>query len=145
MAKDVKGAPAQDTAAQPQQFQPATEDSKIFGAISYVFGFLIAIIIYLLKKEDRYVRFHAAQAILFDICIMVASVVLAVAMIGIFFVVGIATGGIGFILFPILWVGMIGYAFILFIARLYFAYRAYKGNAFQLPIVGPQAAKMAAG
>ena len=129
----------------PVQQQSTSEDGKIFAAISYVFGLLIAIIIYLLKKEDRYVRFHAAQAILFDICVMVISVVLAVAMIAIFFVVGIATGGIGFILFPILWLGMIGYAFILLLARLYFAYQAYKGKEFQLPIIGPQAAKMASG
>jgi uncharacterized membrane protein len=35
----------------------------VFAAIAYIFGLLIAVIMFLVKKEDKYVAYHAAQAI----------------------------------------------------------------------------------
>ncbi len=119
-------------------------DSRIFAAIPYVLGILIAIIVYFVKKEDPYVRFHAMQAILFDIVVMAASF----AVFGILFVAAFALGlgtGIGFFAgFWVIWLGIMGFSVAVFLIELFLAYKAYTDPGFRLPIIGKQAEKMAA-
>jgi uncharacterized membrane protein len=145
MPKDFSGATAQESFA-PSSEEGLKDESRLFGAISYVFGVFIAIIIYLLKKDDGYVRFHAAQAILFDISLMVVSIAMFALMFVLMIVAGIATMGIGFILgFWVLWLAVMVVALGAFLVRLYFAFMAYSGKRFKLPLIGVHAANIAAG
>ncbi|MDX2066717.1 MAG: DUF4870 domain-containing protein [Fimbriimonadaceae bacterium] len=85
-------------------------------------GIISALVIYLLKKESPFVRYHAKQQILFQVAVVI------VAFIG--FLLTFALVGI-----PILMVLGI-YAIVMPIIA---AINAYKGEYYALPIVGKMA------
>jgi len=134
-----------ETSGPGTQGPAVSDDDKVFAAISYVLSWLIALIVYLVKKESPYVRFHALQALMFDIVMMVVGLVFIGALIVLLVVFGVATGGIGFLPgFLLFYIIAAVYGVALFVVRLYFAYRAYRGDKLMLPILGAQAEKMSA-
>ncbi len=122
------------------------DESRLIAAISYIFGVFVAVIIFLLRKDDRFVKFHAAQAIMVDLAVMGISI--GAVVIGIAFTVaaGIATAGIGFFLgFWFVWLMLMLFALLVFAMRLFLAFQAFSGKKFGLPIIGAQAQKIASG
>ncbi len=107
---------------------PSKKDSTILAALSYALGLVVSLIIYLLEKEDKWVRFNALQALCFDLAFSaVFFAVFAVA-----WIFAIITLGIGIIcVFPVFLIAPLA-----FILRLWWAYRALKGDYFELPIIG---------
>lgn len=93
------------------------DDSKLMAAISYVW--IIGLILYLTKKDDAYVRFHAMQSILMGV---VAGVVIGALMVVL----------IGFLLFPLY-----------FLYVLFCAYKAYQGEKYMVPVLGKYAEQYA--
>ncbi|MCI0503688.1 hypothetical protein L0Y65_03165 [Candidatus Micrarchaeota archaeon] len=101
-----------------------SNDSKVWAALCYVFPILMFIIVYLTdKKKDKFVFFHAWQSLLAGLAGWVISMVLAVV-----------TFGIGSLCFPLYW-----------LVLLYFAYQAYMGQKFVLPVIGEFAEKQMSG
>jgi uncharacterized membrane protein len=95
-------------------------DSKLWAALCWVFAPLVGIIVLVTdKKNDKFVLFHAYQSI-------VAAIGLWVAMM----VISVVTLGFGFLCWPLIW-----------LAFLFFAYKAYQGEKFSLPVVGDFAEK----
>lgn len=88
-------------------------------ALSYVFGWLSGVIIFLIEK-DSYVRFHAMQSI---ITFGILSVVMMVPI-------------IGWMLSPLLMI----LAFVLWVLLII---KAYQGEKYKLPVVGDFAQKQA--
>jgi len=114
----------------------AQEQDTAFAAISYVLGLWIAIIIYIVKK-DKFNRFHALQAIIFDIAIMIIDLVVFGVLIALIFVLGIFTAGIGFIPgFLVFYILVFAIGILNFAIRLFLAYKAYKGEMFRMPVIG---------
>ncbi len=116
------------------------KDSKALGALAYLpFGqLIIPILIYILTKNDKYVRFHALNAIGFQLLMMVVGVIVFIVyFISIFASVILAavTGGLGILILPIIWIFIMGVIFGSFALSIYFMYLAYKGKAFNIPIV----------
>lgn len=101
-----------------------SQDSKVWGALCYVFPILMFIIVYVMedKKKDKFVLFHAYQ-----------SLFAAIALWAIAMVVAVVTLGIGALCFPLAW-----------LVFLYFAYQAYLGQKFLLPMIGEYAEKQVA-
>ncbi len=121
-------------------------DSNAFAALSYLFGIVIALVIYFVKKEDPFVRYHAMQAILLDIVVMAASFALSGLLLIGTFALGFANPALGFFaMFWGIWLGLMAFAGIVFLIKLFFAYKAYTGSRFKLPLLGREAEKMAAG
>jgi uncharacterized membrane protein len=121
-----------------------SDESKLFSAIAYILGTLIAIIIFFLKKDDKFTRFHAVQSILLDISVMVLGFTIMVLGFIALIALGMATMGVGFFVgFWILWLIFMVGAVCLFALRLFLAYKAYKGEMIQLPIIGKQASNIA--
>jgi uncharacterized membrane protein len=128
-------------------FKPAEKDSNLIAAISCFFGSWIALVIYLLKKDDPFVRFWSLQAFLFDICagaimlfLYILTYVLIIAIFALGAVVAAFTGGLGGIISffaPFLGIGMI---FLLlgayFLFKLYLAYLAFNSQVYRIPYVG---------
>lgn len=108
---------------------PSRKDSNILAALAYFLSMIVALIIYLVEKEDKWLKFHALQALLFDLAY--GAVFFVVFVIG--WVVAFATFGLGiFCILPV-------FALIPFVIiyRLYLAYRAFKGEYFEIPLIGP--------
>ncbi|MWG36772.1 DUF4870 domain-containing protein [Halomarina oriensis] len=119
-------------------------DANVMAALSYVLGFVSGLVVYLVEKEDRYVRFHAAQSMALSVLLFVASIVLTVAqtlVFGLFF--SNATAGLGAILslgLGLVWlvVGLGG-----FVLWLYLIVRAYQGATPRIPIAAGLADRIA--
>jgi uncharacterized membrane protein len=151
MAKQTDSATQEAKKPAPEAARPAAagepnDESRLIAAISYIFGILVSVIIFLLKKEDRYVKFHAAQAIIVDLSVMVLSLVVFVGGIALAIALGIASMGIGFFLgFGIVWISMLVFGLCILALRLFLAFQAYSGKKFGIPIIGAQAEKISSG
>ncbi len=89
---------------------------------TYVFTWISGLIVFLVKKDDKNMRFHAMQAI------MLGVVITAISIVG-----GYAYGAlysVGGILELILWV-----------YGLYVGYSASKGEDIMMPVIGEYAKK----
>src|SRR5258708_37823461 len=97
-------------------------DANVAAALSYLVGFVTGIIFLLVEKENKFVRFHAMQSTLVFLGIVAVDILLQmIPILGALVVV--------FVVFPVsagLW--------------LLLMYKAYQGEEFQLPLVGPSAA-----
>ena len=123
-------------------------DGNVAAALGYPIG-IIAIICLIMEKENRFVKFHAWQAILLYIALVAVWIALVVLSI-ILGVIGIAAsaagsagGALGSII-GLLWT-LVWLAVFLggFIAIIIGAVKAYGGNYFKLPIIGNMAEKFA--
>jgi uncharacterized membrane protein len=98
-----------------------TSNSNILGAVSYLFGFISGIILYLLAGNDRYVKFHAAQSTIWFLGLFVLNFALLISVVGA--VLSVVVGIIGFV------------------SWLFMMYKALNGEKYMLPIVGEWAQK----
>ena len=112
--------------------QPTKKDSRLLAAGAYLLHIFIAFLIYLVEKEDKWVRFHALQAILFHLSYSAVFFVIFTAV----WLFAFVTFGLGAICIPVLFVLVFG----VILLNLWFAYRAYKEEYFELPLIGKFAA-----
>ena len=91
-----------------------TSDDKLWAALGYPIV-LVAIIVLLMddKKNRPFIKFHAVQSIAANIVFFIVSTILSVV-----------TLGFGGLCVPLLW-----------FVFLYWAYKAYQGEMFDVPVV----------
>jgi uncharacterized membrane protein len=127
-----------DVQQSPAQNPPASSGlaPNVAGALAYVLGPLTGILFLVIEKDNRFVRFHAAQSIvvgialiILDIALMILSTVLAVVPI------------IGWIIGILLSLGLGLGSFILWLVLMY---RAYQGREWEVPFAGAQARRLIA-
>ena len=106
---------------------PKSKDSTILAALPYVLGTLVAVLVFLLAKDDKFARYHALQAILFQfalvpvwLCVMVIYMASFITFIGPFF------------LFPLIFLG----AICVMVFNFFMAYKAFQGESLMLPKLG---------
>jgi uncharacterized membrane protein len=122
-------------------------EPNIAAALSYIW--IVGLIFFIMEKENRFIRFHALQSILYGVVWIVAVFVLAIVniIIGVIFgVVASAAGDAG------AFVGMIVWLISMFIWMVFplvylgtlilAAVKAYQGKTFKLPIIGNMAERM---
>ena len=122
-------------------------DPKAAAALSYIW--IVGLIFFFIEKENRFVRFHAMQSILFGIAntvIMGLLVVVGIILTAVLSVGGALVGGpLGMIVHLLVWVVWLIFWLIalLFLVGLVFAaVKAYQGQMFKLPIIGNMAEKI---
>ena len=122
-------------------------DPKVAGALSYIW--IVGLIFFFIEKENRFVRFHALQSIIFGITnsvIMGVLAVLAVILTVVFSVGGaLAGGGLGLIIHLLVWLIWLLFWLVclaLFLGLIFAAFKAYQGQKFKLPIIGNYAEKI---
>lgn len=112
---------------------------NIAGALSYVLGIITGIVFVLIEKDNNFVRFHAFQSIILSVAwigLQIAFMILNVIMFNIP-VVDIIWGILSILINLVLGLGV----FILWIILII---KAYQGERFSLPFIGPMAEKYAA-
>lgn len=114
-----------------------SDDSKLFGALAYLVGILSGILVFLLKKDDKYAKFHAMQSILLGVAVFVIFVALTIVgvVVGFVPVIGWVIGLLLGLLYLVVWLG-------LFILWLLLMWKAYNGEKWKLPVIGEHAEKM---
>jgi len=92
-------------------------DPKLAATIAYLGGAVSGIILLILEKEDRFVRFHAMQSTITFLAVFVLHLVLA------------GTPVIGWLLYFPFIVAIVGlWVFLMF--------KAFKGQLYKLPYIG---------
>jgi uncharacterized protein len=88
-----------------------SSDDKLWAALSYIFTPLVPIIMLLIeeKKNQAYIKYHAVQAL--------------------------ATGVVLIIVVPIIATVTLGCGSILWLIVFYWAYKAYQGEMFNIPVI----------
>lgn len=130
--------PAEEPAASPVAGTGATPtgtstglDPKVAGLLTYLLGWVTGLVLLLIEKEHREVRFHAAQSILLSVTLIGAylalSIVLMIPVIGLLALVGYAV------------LGLAGFAL-----WVYLLVQGYHLNHVRLPVLGEVAERMAA-
>lgn len=98
-------------------------DANIAAALAYLAGFITGIVMLVIEKESRFVRFHAMQSTVVFVAVLIISVVInSIPILGAFLY--------AFLLFPavvIIW--------------LVLMFKAYNRETFKLPIAGDFAEK----
>lgn len=120
--------------------QSAGLTSNVAAALAYVVGLITGIIFLAVApyNKDPFVRFHAFQSIFLSVFYIGFSMVWG-AIFGTLFLVSL---GFLFGMIAFLW-SLLRLAFLLL--WLFMIYKAYKNERFSLPIIGPLAARQAAG
>ncbi len=105
---------------------------NVEAGLSYVLTWVTGLIFFLMEKQNRFVRFHAMQSILFFGGLTVINIILSViggfGVVGLGLITGLLSGAVGI-------VGLVGYIVLLI--------NGFQGKYFKLPIVGDYAEKYA--
>ena len=135
----------QDSAA-PAAANESGLDGNVAGALSYLFGFVSGLIFYLIKRDNRFVRWHAAQSMAFTGLLVVASIVLTVVQL--VFTTVMFSGSDGGFLIGSLVSLVLGVIWLIltvggFVAWVYMMIKAYQGEAARIPVAAGIADKLA--
>lgn len=100
-------------------------NQNMMGAVAYLLGFVTGIVLLLVEKQNKFVRFHAMQSTMTFGALFVLGMVLGfIPLVG--WVIGILLGPVELILWVVL------------------MWKAYSGEMFKLPVVGDMAEKQLA-
>ena len=88
-----------------------SSDDKLWAALSYVFAPLVPIILLLMeeKKNRPFIKFHAVQSLIVGIVMIIVV--------------------------PIIAAFTLGCGALLWLIMLYWAYKAYQGQMFNIPVI----------
>ena len=100
---------------------------NLAAALAYAFIFFSGVVVLILERENKFVRFHALQSTLFflfyAIFVMVVNFVLGIPFLG---------AVLGILVSPIMWLLSI----VVFLAWLFLMFKAFQGETFKIPILG---------
>jgi uncharacterized membrane protein len=94
-----------------QMSPDVTSDDKLWAALSYVFAPVVGIIVLLMedKKDRPFIKFHAVQSIAISIVLLIVV--------------------------PIIAVVTLGCGSVLYLVMFWWAYKAYQGEEFTIPVI----------
>lgn len=117
-------------------------DANVAALIGYPIGILALILIFI-EKDNRFVRFHAIQSVLWSVGLTVVFVVLMIVGSIIGFGVAMVSSTLAFFVWAIFALLYLVFFVGLFGGIIYGAIKAYGGQMTKLPIVGGLAEKWA--
>lgn len=139
----------QDIDAETETVAPVAEsnsglDENVAGALSYLFGLVTGLLFFLIEKDNRFVRWHAAQSMAFSGLLFVAYI--AVSVVGTVITTVMFTSTNTFFIGSIvsLVLGLVWLVLALggFVAWVYLMIKAYQGESPRLPVAAGIADKL---
>ena len=114
-------------------------DGNLAAALGYPIG-IIAIICLIMEKENRFVKFHALQSILYHVAAIIVFIVVVIVLVILSILLALArVGELSALLWLLYMVVFLGY----FAGLIFAAVKAYGGDYFKLPFIGNMAEKFA--
>ena len=108
--------------------------ANVGGALAYVLGPITGIVLYVLEKDSRFVRFHAAQSITVGLVTIALYIALSILGTALAFI-----PVLGWIVALVLTLGIGAASFVLWLMLMW---RAFNGAEWETPVAGPLARKM---
>jgi uncharacterized membrane protein len=109
-------------------------EPTVAAALSYILGLITGIVFLVLEKDNRYVRFHAAQSIVASLFVIIASIGVSMVSRGIAYI-----PAIGWAVVLLLNLGLAIGTFVLWLLLMW---QAYQGEEGELPLAGGVARKL---
>ncbi len=116
-------------------------DVNLAAALGYIIG-ILGLINFLIEKENKFVKFHGIQSVLYSVgigavftVVWIVLIIFALILSSISEVLGALMWLLNTLLFLACFLAMFG-------GLVYAAYKAYQGQMFKLPIVGNLAEKI---
>jgi len=106
-------------------------DPNVAALLAYVLTWVTGLVFFLVEKENRFVRFHAMQAILFGAATFVVTIVLSIAL-GIISYVSSLLGMLASLIWLVVWAAFL-------VGWIMCMIKAYQGQRFKLPVIGDMA------
>ncbi|HZI19659.1 MAG TPA: DUF4870 domain-containing protein [Pyrinomonadaceae bacterium] len=117
-------------------------DGNVASAIGYPIG-ILALVLAIIEKENRFVRFHAIQSLLYAVVATVLLVVLGILSTIVSIVAVSISETLGGLVGLVVWLLYFGVILAYFGGLILAAIKAYQGQWFKLPVVGNFAEKFA--
>ena len=108
--------------------------ANVAGALAYVLGPITGVLFYVLERDNRFVRFHAAQSIVVSVVMIVISIVLGI--------LGAVLGFIPFIGWIIAGMLSLGVSLVSLVLWLFLMWQAFQGKEWEVPFAGVFARRM---
>ena len=134
---------------------PPTPDERNFAMLAHILqlfgGFIAPLVIYLVKRDSRFVAFHAIQALIWQATYLAVSMVGVVVSIAVFFVTLAMHSNSGpsqgppvavFILIPLIWLFFMGGWVVTLILGIVYGIKANQGQWATYPIIGRWALRL---
>lgn len=116
-------------------------DSNVAAALGYIIG-ILGLINFIIDKENRFVRFHGIQSILYSVGVSVVFTVIWIVLLVLAFVMAMISDVLGVLMWIVNVLFFLAFFLAMFGGLIYAAYKAYQGQIFKLPIVGNLAEKI---
>lgn len=107
-------------------------DGNITALIGYII-WIVALVLIFIEKDNKFVRFHAFQSVLYGVAIVAVWIALIIITAILAFVSG-TLAGLFSMLFWLVWLAAI-------VGVILLAVKAYQGQMFKLPVIGDMAEK----
>jgi len=101
-------------------------DRNLVAALSYLLGFITGIVILLVEKEDRFIKFHALQSVLVSGGLVIFQIIVGLVL--------RPLGILATLVNSLIWLGIV-------IVWLVSMVKAYQGQMYKWPIAGDFAEK----
>jgi len=114
-------------------------DGNVAAALGYPIG-IIAIICLVMEKDNRFVKFHALQSILYHVAAAIVFVAIVIVLAILMVVLSLISSTLA-ALSTLLWLVYLLVVIAYVIGLIYTAVKAYNGENYMLPVVGNLADK----
>jgi uncharacterized membrane protein len=108
--------------------------ANVAGALAYVLGPITGILFYVLEKDNRFVRFHAAQSIAVSLVLIAISIVLGI--------LGAVLAFIPIVGWLIAMLLSFGLSIVSLVLWLFLMWQAFQGIEWEAPFAGVLARRM---
>jgi uncharacterized membrane protein len=130
-----------------------TQDDRTMATLAHILqlvGWFIApLVIFLIKRESRFVSFHALQALFLQFAYMVLGGVFMAGWFAIMFATVFRHPGPQngppppvFFLFPLIWLGFMGLWVVMLVVAIVYGVKAGRGEWAEYPVLGPLARRI---
>ncbi|MEJ7847975.1 MAG: DUF4870 domain-containing protein [Pyrinomonadaceae bacterium] len=117
-------------------------DGNVAALIGYPIG-IVALVLIFIEKDNKFVRFHALQSVLWSAALTIAMIVVGIVGGILIFAISMASGTLGGIVWLLVVLLFLGIGLAWGGGLLYGAIKAYGSQMTKLPVVGGFAEKWA--
>jgi uncharacterized membrane protein len=115
-------------------------EGNVASAIGYPIG-ILALVLVIIEKDNRFVRFHAMQSLLYAVAMTVLLIALMIVLMTLGVIGAIVAESLGVVVGLLGTLVYLGVFLAYFGGLIYAAVKAYQGQWFKLPLVGNFAEK----
>jgi len=117
-------------------------DGNVTALIGYLIG-IVALVLIFIEKDNKFVRFHALQSVLWAVTVTVGFIVVIVVGMILGFAVGMVSSTLAYGVWAICLLLYLGLFLAMFGGLIYGAIKSFGGEMAKLPVVGAYAEKWA--